>query len=308
MANKGMLPEAKFSFLQQLYSDLNTPFNKYINQVTNLQEPDVNFLACISEFYSAILTSLTESYISNPLLFDILSALDNIFLPVAIKLLLNEWNDIGETIVPGIKSYIDLLKTKKNLLQHNKTVLEFLNNSSAGDSNRQNQALPLINFGDEASIMNQLLQAIIQKMRFDDDYDFDDLDEEEETDLGLFMRDLKTLYENIGNIYPKLILSDLTNKINRMNEMEGNDLELILRMIGQLGDAVPFVVDFSNKEITSGSASTAASKYDKETLDLKNEIGSNFLINLIENVINMDLIKGNFGNFAQKNLLLIVRF
>jgi len=256
MLNKGMLPETKLQFIKQLYPTLENTFSPFINNIENLEEEDVNFVVNIAELHSAVLTSLAGCFTANAILPEVLAVMDDTFVPLAIKLLLNEWNDIGENIIPGLKAYIELGKSRKN------QSLQSLQNGGSSSP------IP-------SNIINNLLQAIIRKMRYDDDYDFDELDDDEETDLGLFMRDLKTIYENIGTLNSEILLSDLSNKIAQIPELEGNDLELVLRLIGQLAEAIPSVIDVTAKNATNEN----------------NQYGPAYLIDIITKIIDLDIVK-----------------
>jgi hypothetical protein len=148
MVEKGMLPSVERSFTETLYSTLESKFSPLtINPDT--KESNVNYLVQIANFYSAILTTLSEAYTASNLQ-QILTDLDNVFVPCTIQLLANEWNDVGEAIILGIKNYLEICKKRQ---------VEDLNESMFGD----------------------LLQAIIKKMRYDDDYDFEDVDEADES-------------------------------------------------------------------------------------------------------------------------------
>lgn len=276
MFAKGMLPTTRLNFVTTIFEPLQPLFSKWISQVDNLDEEDVDFVKCISECISQIIDSLCFSYKSidtsiiepghdstndKQVQAQILQLLDDGFIKVAIELLHNEWNDVGESITSGIKEYLEVAKKRaKPTCQH-----------------------PSVS----RLVLTNLLQGIIKKMRHDDDYDYEDLDDEEETDLALFMRDLNHMYEGIGILDNELVLKDITDKVTAIPELENNDLELVLRLVENLGDSVPTTIDIKN---TSPQ-------------------GPTFLIDTITKIISMNILKpsGHVGVHC-KYYCMIVRY
>ena len=95
MTNKGMVPEVKINFIKKLYQILGPNFENLVENVDNLPDKDVDYLKGIAEFYGSVLSGLSAAFLVNPLLGEIMQILEELFVPISIKLLLNEWNDIG---------------------------------------------------------------------------------------------------------------------------------------------------------------------------------------------------------------------
>ena len=274
MFAKGMLPNVRLSFVSQIFEPLEPLFSPWISQIDNLVEENVDFVKSIADCISQIIDSLCFSYKAiettstgensendKQVQTQILSLLDSGFIKIAIELLHNEWNDVGEAITPGIKEYLDVAKKRSKT--------------------------SCIHTPVSRMILASLLQGIIKKMRHDDDYDYEELDDEEETDLALFMRDLNHMYESIGVLDNDLVLKDITEKVTAIPDLENNDLELVLRLVENLGDSVPSTIDIKN------------------TTDQ----GPKFLIDTITKIINMNLIKpsGHVGVHC-KYYCMIVRY
>ena len=95
MTNKGMLPEVKLNFIKMLYPILAPNFMNLVNNIDNTLDKDVDYLKGIAEFYGSVLSGLSAAFLVNPLLGEIMQYLEELFVPISVKLLLNEWNDIG---------------------------------------------------------------------------------------------------------------------------------------------------------------------------------------------------------------------
>merc|ERR1712166_718793 len=95
------------------------------------------------------------------------------------------------------------------------------------------------------------------------------------------------MYEGIGILDNELVLKDITDKVTAIPELENNDLELVLRLVENLGDSVPTTIDIKN---TSPQ-------------------GPKFLIDTITKIINMNVLKpsGHVGVHC-KYYCMIVRY
>ncbi|XP_046840739.1 exportin-T-like [Xenia sp. Carnegie-2017] len=210
--NKGMLPLDKIQLIQSLLKVLEDT-----KVLPPSESDDSDFQAKLAKLINAAGTQLiicwsklkkagSEDEASKTLSI-IESKLNYMF-----GFLANEADDISQSVHSFAKDYITLLKQSPNLSTEQKGVIK------------------------------GLLLTVIQKMKYDESYDFDQEGDDEVMFLE-FRKTLKILFQNIGQLDPNLLLSTVMeyvlHTLRDWKNLEFMDVEVAMRMVYYLGEAVP---------------------------------------------------------------------
>lgn len=215
--NKGMEPAAKARLIESLTGALES-----VGILTPCEDEDLDFLAKVAKLINGMGMQLISSWTKIPKVNgevngdigqagSILKAIEG-KIPYMLRFLSHEDDDISETVAEFAHSYLGLLKQMKAIPpQH----IDFL---------------------------RKLLYIVINKMKYDDDYDFEK-EGEDEAMFQDFRKQMKVLLDNIGKLNADLVISTFNEFVRstfqNLERASFLDSELAVHLIYLLGEAIP---------------------------------------------------------------------
>eukprot|EP00795_Rhopilema_esculentum_P002275 gene2275-17888_t len=215
--SKGMEPTAKTRLIESLTNALEN-----VGVLSPNEGEDLDFVAKVAKLINGMGIQLITSWSKYPKVNGevngemgqsaiILKAIER-KIPYMLRFLSHEDDDISETVSEFAHSYLGLLKQMK--------VMQ----------------------GPHIEYLRKLLFIVIKKMKFDDDYDFEN-EEEDEAMFQDFRKQMKVLLDNIGKLDGDLVVSTLHEYVQRTLQNADKvpllDLELAVHLVYLLGEAIP---------------------------------------------------------------------
>jgi len=215
--NKGMEPTAKTRLIESLTEALEN-----VGVLTPSQDEDLDFMAKVAKLINGMGTQLISSWTKIPKSNGelngglsqsalILKAIEG-KIPYMLRFLSHEDDDISETVTEFAHAYLGLLKQMKTIPPQHRDYLR------------------------------KLLYIVIKKMKYDDDYDFEE-EGEEEAMFQEFRKQMKVLLDNIGKLDGDLVVSTLNEYVQttfrNLEKASCLDTELAVHLIYLLGEAIP---------------------------------------------------------------------
>ncbi|KAK3739040.1 hypothetical protein QZH41_001126 [Actinostola sp. cb2023] len=103
-----------------------------------------------------------------------------------------------------------------------------------------------------------ILYIVIKKMKYDDSYNFAHEDEDEVMFME-FRKEMKVLFDNIAQLDHNLVLVTVNNVLNstlgRLQELDFMDVEIAVRLVFMLGEAIPCYPLLSGNSISASPCS-----------------------------------------------------
>ena len=134
---------------------------------------------------------------------------------VMVQLLSSDYDDLAQNVLDYLAAYINLLKLEK----------------------RKRNNLSEIQFNQ----LNILLNVVVIKMKYDEDFHFDD-EGEEEALFHEFRKILKIQLDNIAILDEGLVMdfiySVVMNALDKVHQLPFNEVELSLRLVFLVGDTI----------------------------------------------------------------------
>eukprot|EP00794_Sanderia_malayensis_P005894 gene5894-6579_t len=213
IVNKGMEPMAKTSLIESLTDALEN-----VGILSPVEGEDLDFVAKVAKLINGMGVQLLSCCSKLPKANGEISQSTTILqaierkIPYLLRFLSHDDDDISETVSEFAHSYLGFLKQMKHLpSQH-------------------------------AESLKKLLCIVITKMKYEEDYNFDDEGEDEVMFLE-FRKQMKVLIDNIGKIDGELVVKTfheyVRNTFQNLESASCFDTELGVHLIYKLGEALP---------------------------------------------------------------------
>ncbi|XP_036375884.1 exportin-T isoform X2 [Megalops cyprinoides] len=209
--NKGMDPVDKTKLVESLCQVLQTAgfFNVE-------QEEDVDFLAKFSKLVNGMGQSLVVSWTKLTKAGDLKSSQETLQaveakVPLMLRLLVHEDDDISANIVGFCYDYLHVLKQ-----------------------------LPLLTDQQKANI-EAIMVAVMKKLTYDDEYNFEN-EGEDEAMFVEYRKQLKLLLDRLAQVSPELLLDSVRRVFNTTMHWQTvpfMEVEVAIRLLYMLGEALP---------------------------------------------------------------------
>ncbi|XP_036375883.1 exportin-T isoform X1 [Megalops cyprinoides] len=210
--NKGMDPVDKTKLVESLCQVLQTAgfFNVE-------QEEDVDFLAKFSKLVNGMGQSLVVSWTKLTKAGDLKSSQETLQaveakVPLMLRLLVHEDDDISANIVGFCYDYLHVLKQ-----------------------------LPLLTDQQKANI-EAIMVAVMKKLTYDDEYNFEN-EGEDEAMFVEYRKQLKLLLDRLAQVSPELLLDSVRRVFNTTMQswqtVPFMEVEVAIRLLYMLGEALP---------------------------------------------------------------------
>ncbi|XP_064399906.1 exportin-T-like [Halichondria panicea] len=212
--SKGMDPPAKIKLVESLCKILESV--GVLGTSSNQEEEDPDFQGKLSKFVNGMGCALVTSW--NKLLKaedeanarEALIAIDR-KLPYLHRFLSDEDDGVSETVIEFAVQYIGVLKQRSNLSDNDRLQLQ------------------------------SLLRAVVNKLKYDEDYNFDSEGEEEIMFID-YRKQLKVLFDNIAQLDPYMVLQStdamLSSVLSNMTSEPFMNIELVLRVFHMIGEVI----------------------------------------------------------------------
>uniref|UniRef100_A0AAY5KIN9 Exportin-T n=1 Tax=Esox lucius TaxID=8010 RepID=A0AAY5KIN9_ESOLU len=212
IVNKGMDPTDKTKLIESLCQVLQSAgfFNVE-------QEEDVDFLAKFSRLVNGMGQSLVLSWTKLAKSGDVKVAAETLRaleakVPLLIKLLVHEDDDISANIVGFCYDYLHVLKQ-----------------------------LPLLTDQQKANV-EAIMLAVMKKLTYDDEYNFDN-EGEDEAMFVEYRKQLKMLLDRLAQVSPELLLEAVrrvfSSTMQTWQTASFMEVEVAIRLLYMLGEALP---------------------------------------------------------------------
>ncbi|XP_019753030.1 exportin-T isoform X1 [Hippocampus comes] len=213
MVNKGMDPVEKTKLVESLAQVLQSAGFFYVEQ----EEEDVDFLAKFSRLVNGMGQSLVLSWTKLAKAGsadDAGAALRALEAKVALvlRLLVHPDDDISANVVAFCYEYLHVLKQ-----------------------------LPELNDGQKSN-MEAIMLAVVKKLTYDDEYNFDN-EGEDEAMFVEYRKQLKMLLDRLAQVSPELVLESVrrvfTDTMRKWQSASFMEVEVAIRLLYMLGEALP---------------------------------------------------------------------
>lgn len=212
IVSKGMSPQHKLSLFANLWPALEDCSIFQLASVSDEEHIEliIKLSRMVSTMLSSIIVSHTKAEKGSQIQTHILESA-RAKMPVLLRFFINDDDDVSLQCVDAIKDFIDLeKKVKKNTDETNE-------------------------------LLKQILFAIISKMKYDLEYNFDN-DGEDEAEFDDFLKSLKTLFENLAILSPDLVMTSIaemmTETLKQWKNLPFNEVEVIIRVMYLLGESL----------------------------------------------------------------------
>ncbi|XP_016889997.1 exportin-T isoform X2 [Cynoglossus semilaevis] len=212
IVNKGMDPVDKTKLVESLCQVLQSAGFFSVEQ-----EDDVDFLAKFSRLVNGMGQSLVLSWTKLAKTGNVKDAADALQaveskVPLLLKLLVHEDDDISANIVCFCYEYLHVLKQLPQLTEQQKTNIE------------------------------AIMLAVMKKLTYDDEYNFDN-EGEDEAMFVEYRKQLKMLLDRLAQVSPELLLEAVrrvfTTTMQTWQTSPFMEVEVAIRLLYMLGEALP---------------------------------------------------------------------
>ncbi|XP_034152628.1 exportin-T isoform X1 [Esox lucius] len=239
IVNKGMDPTDKTKLIESLCQVLQSAgfFNVE-------QEEDVDFLAKFSRLVNGMGQSLVLSWTKLAKSGDVKVAAETLRaleakVPLLIKLLVHEDDDISANIVGFCYDYLHVLKQgsewQSKMLQVGRGEQE------AVEEYWESDKLPLLTDQQKANV-EAIMLAVMKKLTYDDEYNFDN-EGEDEAMFVEYRKQLKMLLDRLAQVSPELLLEAVrrvfSSTMQTWQTASFMEVEVAIRLLYMLGEALP---------------------------------------------------------------------
>ena len=227
---KGMLPENKLQLIHSFYSVLTVHKLLIISSYDAENEDDVEFLCSLSTFVNSTILQFADIFkefarkdysVANAAMVAIENKNELI-----LELVSHEDDDVSKAILTAARELISIY--------------------------RQVTVTP-----GRKNISQRILCALIKKYKFEPDFNFNDL-KEDENDFFVYRQDLKVLFENLAKLDNLLVTEFVQNcfmsAVPSWRSQPFQDVELAINLLYILGESLPHV---SGNIFTNESPCTA---------------------------------------------------
>eukprot|EP00039_Didymoeca_costata_P011075 m.152352 g.152352 ORF g.152352 m.152352 type:complete len:972 (-) comp15052_c0_seq1:171-3086(-) len=220
---KGMDGQAKSEIINRLEL-----INYTTSWTVNIENDEENeFIVAVASLHSAMGTNLLDALNKcggNPEFERVYQAQMLACLPLMFTLLGHEYDEVSESVMPFVQDYVQYLK--------------------------QRGGVP------EKDNLSELIKVLFAKMRFDDEYDFENEDDEEEAEFLEFRKNLRIIITNVAQLNQDLVLEEGLQCVRRnlepaaivSGQLSPIDIELGLSVVFEMGGIVtnPFPAENTN--------------------------------------------------------------
>ncbi|KAJ7987934.1 hypothetical protein DPEC_G00318390 [Dallia pectoralis] len=239
IVNKGMDPTGKTKLVESLCQVLQSAgfFNVE-------QEEDVDFLAKFSRLVNGMGQSLVLSWTKLAKSGDVKVAAETLLalegkVPLLIKLLVHEDDDISANIVGFCYDYLHVLKQGSEwpsvMLQVGRREQEAVEEFWESDK------LPLLTDQQKANV-EAIMLAVMKKLTYDDEYNFDN-EGEDEAMFVEYRKQMKMLLDRLAQVSPELLLEAVrrvfSTTMQTWQTASFMEVEVAIRLLYMLGEALP---------------------------------------------------------------------
>lgn len=212
VADKGMPPSDKMSLVASLWQALE---EKNIFQFASVSDAaQIEFVVELSALVAKLLIELVEVHAqceNGSELHDHILDSARTKLSVVLQFFISEDDDVSSKQVDAIKAYVDLEKKAKKDCET------------------------------RSELVKQLLFGVISKLKYDEDYDFQNQGEDE-AEFDEFLKSLKVLLENVVLLSPELCITHISGMLKetlqRWTALPYNQVEVVIRVFYLVGESL----------------------------------------------------------------------
>ncbi|KAL0964906.1 hypothetical protein UPYG_G00274210 [Umbra pygmaea] len=239
IVNKGMDPTDKTKLVESLCQALQSAGFFNVDQ-----EDDVDFLAKFSRLVNGMGQALVLSWTKLAKSGDVKVAAETLHaleakVPLLIKLLVHEDDDISANVVGFCYDYLHVLKQGSDWRSSMRQVGR--GGQDAIEEYRESDKLPQLT-DQQKSNVEAIMLAVMKKLTYDDEYNFEN-EGEDEAMFVEYRKQLKMLLDRLAQVSPDLLLEAVrrvfSTSMQAWQTASFMEVEVSIRLLYMLGEALP---------------------------------------------------------------------